>query len=136
MVGLDYYLSRLICTYVPFAFTAPLACCINSINNLSYSQLTKIGEKNCFQAMHVPLIMQYPRVSDINDSNGYLMLHGSYLFQVKVFPTPANCLWLAGINVYVLAEAIRIVLTIVQRKEEISTKLRLSNEKKRSQRNC
>ena len=123
MVGLDYYLSRLICTYVPSALTAPLACCTNSINNLSYSQLTKIGEKNCFQAMHVPPIMQYLRVSDINGGNGYLVLHGSYLFQVKIFPTPANCLWLAGNNVYVPAGAIRIVLKIVQRKEEPSTEL-------------
>ena len=105
------------------ALVAPLACCTNSINNLSYAQLTKIGERTRFQAMHVSLIMQHLGAGDINGSHDCLVSLGSYLFPGKVSPTPANCLWLAGINVYVPAEAIRIVLTIVQRKEEISTEL-------------
>ena len=105
MVGLDNCLSRLKCTYVLFALTTPLACCTNSINNLSYAQLTKIGKKTYFQAMHVSLIMQHLGVSDINDSKGCPVLSGSYLLHVKVFSTPANCLWLAGIIVYVPAES-------------------------------
>ena len=82
-----------------------------------------MGEKTCFQAMHVSLIMQHLGAGDINGSNDCLVSLGSYLFPGKVSPTPANCLWLAGINVYVPAEMIRIVLTIAQRKEEIPTKL-------------
>ncbi len=55
--------------------------------------------------MHVSVIMQHLGVGDINDSTGCLVLSGSYLLHVKVFPTSANCLWLAGINVYVPAES-------------------------------
>ena len=82
-----------------------------------------MGEMTCFQAMHVSLIMQHRGAGDINGSNVCLVSLGSYLFPGKVSPTPANCLWLAGINVYVPAEVISIVLTIVSRKEEISTEL-------------
>ena len=82
-----------------------------------------MGEMTCFQAMHVSLIMQHLGAGDINGSNDCLSVTRLLSLFRESLSYPANCLWLAGINVYVPVEMIRIVLTIAQRKEEISKKL-------------
>ena len=130
MVGLDYGPSRPICTYVLSALTAPLACFTNLLHNHFHSQLTKIGKKICFQAMHVVLSMQHLGKGDANARRTYSALTKFHPLRVKVFPTPANYLELAGINVYVPATAIRIAITKVQRKKDDSMKLLTVRDKK------
>ena len=67
----------------------------------------------CFQAMHVVLSMQHLGKGDADARITYSASTKFHPLRVEVFPTPANYLELAGINVYVPVNAIRIAITIM-----------------------